>query len=566
MAFSLNVLRALFGLDGQSTAQPAAAPAPKAADPAGWADGPPDFSAAPAPDAQASAQTAAPAPAPPQASALPPGLIDPSTLPQRPTWAKRSAVGDTLDNLFLGGAIQKARHSQFDEQEKNYQDALQLAQMKAQQALLAAMDPSARAAAILNGGEAGKAMAQNLAPQMIASGAAVQYGQGGPTTANPKFTSANGVTTNDSTGDIVNRYALPQIVTPGAHIGAFTPGVVPPTSAAGLPQLPAASPPMASPADVLGAAPGARITSGYRDPAHNADVGGVVNSWHTAGTPDAPGAIDVAPGPGQTVAGVAASIARRLPQLRTLNEGNHVHVQPNQRNTGVPAPQGGGSGSIIDDPGAGSPLWTPPKWNPEAGRFEQTNTATNEVRDAGAGAFNAPDLRKGVMEHPDYKEAIAATTAVKAMVGNATKMTGPAAYSMLDTFARAINPGAVARPTVIQTIEANLGLPAQLVGSLDSKFGKGNLPPETRQQILDAVAKFAQAHWDNANRLNQNNVEIAGRHGLNPADVTAPLEARPGNVHLALPSKDQLTKGDIYAGPNGGMFLYTGTGFAPYGR
>lgn len=137
------------------------------------------------------------------------------------------------------------------------------------------------------------------------------------------------------------------------------------------------------------------------------------------------------------------------------------------------------------------------------------------------------NLRNHVLSSDEYKQAQASMAAYKSMLGNASTMTGPSAYSMLDTFARAINPGAVARPTVIQTIEQNLGLPAQFVGSLESKFGKGNLPPQVRQQIIDAVIPFAQTHWDQARMLNDSNVEIAKAHHLPAGDVTAPLDDRP---------------------------------------
>lgn len=137
-------------------------------------------------------------------------------------------------------------------------------------------------------------------------------------------------------------------------------------------------------------------------------------------------------------------------------------------------------------------------------------------------------LRTHVLTSDEYKQAQASMAALSAMLANSATMTGPSAYSMLDTFARAINPGAVARPTVIQTIEQNLGLPAQFVGSLESKFGKGNLPPEVRQQIIDAVTPFAQTHWDQAKMLNDSNAELAKAHGItNVGDVTAPLEDRP---------------------------------------
>lgn len=162
----------------------------------------------------------------------------------------------------------------------------------------------------------------------------------------------------------------------------------------------------------------------------------------------------------------------------------------------------------------------------------------------------------------EYKMAKASMAAYQAMTANANTMTGPSAYAMLDTFARAINPGAVARPTVIETIQRNLGLPAQLVGGLESKFGKGNLPPEVRQQIIDAVVPFAQAHWDQANLMNQANAALAHKHDFDPADVTGPLEARPRRLNMTVPAAEQRQSGALYMTPRGPM-TWTGTGWRP---
>lgn len=178
-------------------------------------------------------------------------------------------------------------------------------------------------------------------------------------------------------------------------------------------------------------------------------------------------------------------------------------------------------------------------------------------------------MRNQVLTSDEYKQAQAAMAAYGSMIANAKTMTGPSAYAMLDTFARAINPGAVARPQVIQTIEQNLGIPAQVVGRLQSMAGQGNLPPQVRQQIIDAVVPFAQSHWDQANRLNQANTDLARSHGFNAADVTAPLEARPRGVSIAaleagIPPPDQRKAGQSYNTPRGPM-RWTGTGWVPAG-
>jgi hypothetical protein len=75
--------------------------------------------------------------------------------------------------------------------------------------------------------------------------------------------------------------------------------------------------------------PGERITSTYRDPAHNRRVGGVPNSYHTR--LDARGnplARDSVPPPGVSMAAHAAELRRLNPNMQVLEEGDHVHMEP----------------------------------------------------------------------------------------------------------------------------------------------------------------------------------------------------------------------------------------------
>ncbi len=83
--------------------------------------------------------------------------------------------------------------------------------------------------------------------------------------------------------------------------------------------------------DVLAAlqqiAPGTRVTSTYRTPEHNRRVGGVANSFHTRGTPDAPRAMDLVPPDGMSMAALHSRIAASGLRLEErINEGDHVHI------------------------------------------------------------------------------------------------------------------------------------------------------------------------------------------------------------------------------------------------
>lgn len=87
--------------------------------------------------------------------------------------------------------------------------------------------------------------------------------------------------------------------------------------------------------------PGVRVTSGYRDPAHNAKVGGVNGSFHT--TDDAR---DFTPPSGMSMAQMHAQLKAKFPGYDVINEGDHVHIEPGPgmaRSRGAPSaprPQG----------------------------------------------------------------------------------------------------------------------------------------------------------------------------------------------------------------------------------
>lgn len=74
---------------------------------------------------------------------------------------------------------------------------------------------------------------------------------------------------------------------------------------------------------------GERITSTYRDPAHNRRAGGVANSYHMQRAADGrPLARDSVPPPGMGMAEYARRLNAANPHLEVINEGDHVHMEP----------------------------------------------------------------------------------------------------------------------------------------------------------------------------------------------------------------------------------------------
>lgn len=86
---------------------------------------------------------------------------------------------------------------------------------------------------------------------------------------------------------------------------------------------------MATPLACFRGIDGERITSTYRDPANNARVGGVANSYHMRR--DAQGnplARDSVPPPGMSMSAYTNHLRRLNPHLEVINEGDHVHMEP----------------------------------------------------------------------------------------------------------------------------------------------------------------------------------------------------------------------------------------------
>jgi spore germination cell wall hydrolase CwlJ-like protein len=163
--------------------------------------------------------------------------------------------------------------------------------------------------------------------------------------------------------------------------------------------------------------------------------------------------------------------------------------------------------------------------NSPTGKPEQAATAEY-------GPGQLAELRNGILKSDDYKTATESYEAYQAMRDNVGKANGMSAYSVRDTFARAINPGAVARVGTIQAIEHAQGVPEQIKSFMLNLQGEGNMSPEIQQQILDATLPFVQANMRSVQSLNRSNADYAKRHHIDPADVTAPLPPLPDRFVL----------------------------------
>ena len=129
----------------------------------------------------------------------------------------------------------------------------------------------------------------------------------------------------------------------------------------------------------------------------------------------------------------------------------------------------------------------------------------------------------------NYRNALAAWNSLK---GVSNQLTGPGAYSVLDTFARLINPGAIARAGTIGAIEEQLGPLNKFKGLLQAYQGKGSLTPEVRNQFMDAAYSFLQSHYAEAQQANAENSKIARAYNKDPTLVTSNIGVLPNRYSL----------------------------------
>lgn len=544
----------------------------------------------------------------PMQAAPPPAAQIAQAAPQQPPvpqMGPRGAVGDILDNLLLGGTIQKTRQAEYQRQLQNYQ-------LQQSAAAMQNLTPAQRVAAIFNGPEFGKAEAQNFAPVTMKQGETTNYG--GPTgpqvtapimgvdeksgvgfTQRPTgiaptgqfggdYTAANGLITSGRTGGVAGTYSTPQNFPASNSYGGFTPTVSGPGGAPA--PGPAAPPPAGGQGAPLDAAAfyksfiaphegglnpsdmnGSPTNMGFNQKA-NPDINVknltpdqaaqrfATNYYGPSGAANLPPALAavhadtyfINPKVATSILAQSGGDPQKYMQLRQSWMQNMVQNNPAaapyakawaQRNTdlsslanslggaqGAPQQQGQGGfqgltpGKTMGPPQAMAGLPGQYQVKPDGSlvHIDGTGLTPKDALDMGKDAAND----KSVLAAQESGRAFNSMQALAAQPPG-----GMRAYALRDTFARTINPGAVARVGTIEAIKQAQGIPAQMQAYFMNLKGDGDVPPQIVQQILTAAAPFAQSAWDQANQVNQRNAAIAQRNGLDPQMVTAPLDPRP---------------------------------------
>jgi hypothetical protein len=289
---------------------------------------------------------------------------------------------------------------------------------------------------------------------------------------------------------------------------------------------------------VAAAAPDARVTSGYRTPQHNAEVGGKPDSRHLSGQ-----AVDLVPRPGETMAQLHARLSR-VPGVRAINEGDHVHVQTmGPRPAAGPARASGSQTEIPWDAPQG------PEWRDLPGGG-QVNIRTGEKKNVPGGPGIRKDfaqLRKEfnqLDEVKNFKDVRSAYLQVRALASKPNPT--PADDTALTfSFMKMLDPGSVVREGEFALVGRSAGLPDQIVMQLAKvDQGKG-LTPTIRARLVETAAQVLLQRRATYDQQAETYRSIALDMGANPDQlVESPTKwrgrikggaSRPGTANPAKP-------------------------------
>lgn len=563
-----------------------------------------------APSQQPSAMLAAPAQAPPPAAivALPPPKTD--------------HLGDVLDRLFLGGNIAAARNAEYATQNTSYMNQQRNAQLNA---ALPTLTPDQQNAYRMDPAGFMAAYQKNFEPQSIKAGDSFNYGgaHGTMVTAPSMGVTPSGVGYTQTPGATNATGSLPTIQSAAA--GTTVSPMAPITGPAGGP--PAGAPTIGgpAPASAPGGPPGvprgirnnnpgnvralpngqqwagqtgtdpngyavfgdpkdgvhASLTNllGYQNNHGINTVQGIINRWAPASDGNNPTAyanfvakaVGVKPGDKidlndqdtlGKVAGAIFQYENGPKALQTKFPTSTAEAAPATAANGMPTSIQGGKAQQLSADDAKAAGFAP------GAVVSRKPDGTFDVAAPGYTPAALAEMRNQVIKSDQYGDYTKSADAYRAMVNSAKQpQGGMRAYAMRDTFARAINPGAVARSGTIEAIKNAQGLPANLQAYFMNLKGDGDVPPQIAQQILDVTRGFVQAHYESAAAINKSNADLAARKGIDPQDVTAADIVPPESYSIPTPTTSappmaQRTPGKVYSTPRGPM-TWTGTGWRP---
>lgn len=240
---------------------------------------------------------------------------------------------------------------------------------------------------------------------------------------------------------------------------------------------------------VASAAPNAVVTSGLRTPERNATVGGKPNSRHLDNN-----AVDLIPGPGETVAQLYARVSR-VPGVRAIDEGDHVHVQST-------TPRQGGGATVVAR-GAPKPADTAAAGKVEAASRKEFATLRKE--------FNQlPEVK-------NFKDVAQSYQQVRALAKPGATAADDIALTF--SFMKMLDPGSVVREGEYALVGRAAGLPDQVIMGLNRiDEGKG-LTPAIREKLVAAAAKIMVSRREQYDQVASQYRGLAQDAGIDPSKL-----------------------------------------------
>jgi hypothetical protein len=349
----------------------------------------------------------------------------------------------------------------------------------------------------------------------------------------------------------------------------FGPGGVPIASAPFAPQIitaspesnvfqvdkngtPAVAPDIGAVDGVIGSL-GGRVTSATRSPAHNAEVGGVPNSYHLTGQ-----ARDVVPPQGVALAAFADNLKRSLPGYDVLNEGDHVHVEPGPRS-------GGGMRQLQ----AGKPKQDVRTLSPQevAAAGFLPGTIVQQKPDGSYNTVQSPnnqasprkaeaDLRKEFNQRGEVKEYKAVEGAYNQIRSITSKPPSAAGdMSMVFSFMKMLDPGSVVREGEFASAQNAAGIPDRVRNAYNKALSGQLLNPKQRLDFLDQAKTVYGAQKGRFDGIAGEYRGYASDYGVDPNRVvSAPAPPPPSSTEKPAPARKNLAPPKVGEVKNGYRF------------
>lgn len=261
--------------------------------------------------------------------------------------------------------------------------------------------------------------------------------------------------------------------------------------------------------------PGAVTTSGQRSPQHNAEVGGVSNSYHLTDN-----ARDVIPPKGVSMDQFHTQLKANLPGFDVINEGDHVHIEPGrQQGGGGPrvvystpaAPNGGNNAPSGYRWGLNGSLQPIPGGPADPAGAGNKNTTSNRKAEA--------DLRKEFDKLPEVQNFRTVRTQGQQIRQLAKNPNAQNDIAMIFSYMKMLDPTSVVREGEFATAQNAAGVPDQIRNLFNRAQNGERLNPQQRLNMVQSADSIYSTQREIYNQRAQQFRGYAEDNGVEPNRV-----------------------------------------------